>query len=331
MGLRGSLKDFGISEILQLINLQRRSGKLEVEAEEGRYQILIDQGRIVQLDKEPEESGERLEDYLILSGLVTPEQIKLAQNRAKKELKRLEEVLLNLEIISRENLVKLLRIRALDLIHQLFLLREGEYEFEAEPVNYHPETSLNLDTEQILMDGYRVRDEWKLVMGEVGSFGAVFKKKPGEFGLQDRLEPVETQIYRLVDGKRNIIHIAVLARQSRFDTAKILADLSKKQRVVLVSLPKEKEPEGKRSLLLPKIISGILFGVLLALIGSGIILFSRGFSRAERKGDIFIEERLNQAQEIYRLEKGSYPENLEALVRDGLLSEKDLHFFQKVK
>ena len=330
MGLRGSLRDFRISEILQLISLQRRSGRLEVNSEQARFQILIDKGRIVQLEKEPEEAGERLEDYLLGSGLVKVEQIKLALVRAKKELKRAEEVLVELGMISRENLLGLLRIRALDLFHQLFLLREGEYEFEAEPVNYHPEFSFNLDTEQILMDGYRVKDEWNLIMREIGSFYAVFKKKPGEFGLQDRLESVEAQIYRLVDGRRNIIQLAILSRQSRFDTAKILRDLVRKQRVELVSLPRARAPEKKVSLL-PKILFGGLIFILVVILGTGVVLFFRGYARIGEVGRAFRQERLLQAQEIYRLEKGFYNENLEQLVKEGLLSEKDLQFFQKVK
>ena len=330
MGLRGSLRDFGISEILQLISLQRRSGRLEVNSEQARFLILIDKGRIVQLEKEPEEAGERLEDYLLGSGLVKVEQIKLALVRAKKELKRPQEVLVELGMISRENLLGLLRIRALDLFHQLFLLREGEYEFEAEPVNYHPELSLNLDTEQILMDGYRVKDEWNLIMGEIGSFYAVFKKKPGEFGLSERLESVEAQVYRLVDGRRNIIQLAILSRQSKFDTAKILRDLVRKQRVELVSLPRARAPEKKVSLL-PKILFGGLIFILVVILSTGVVLFLRGYARMGEVGRAFRNERLLQAQEIYRLEKGFYNENLEQLVKEGLLSEKDLQFFQKVK
>ncbi len=167
-------------------------------------------------------------------------------------------------------------------------------------------------------------------MREIGSFYAVFKKKPGEFGLQERLESVEAQVYRLVDGRRNIIQLAILSRQSRFDTAKILRDLVRKQRVELVSLPRARAPEKKVSLL-PKILFGGLIFILVVILSTGVVLFLRGYARMGEVGRAFRNERLLQAQEIYRLEKGFYNENLEQLVKEGLLSEKDLQFFQKVK
>ena len=331
MGLKGSLRDFGISEILQLIGLQRRSGILEVRSERLRYKIFFDSGKIVLVEKEPEELGERLEDYLIRARILGADHIRYALNKARSELKMFEQVLVNLGLVKPENLRQLQAIRAQDLLHQLFLLKEGEYEFESQTVNYHPELCALLDTEQILMDGYRVKDEWSRVIRAVGGFDAVFKKKPGEFGLSDRLGADEEQVYRLVDGRRTIAELAVLTRKTRFDTAKIIADLIQKERVEPAVIPKKPlKEEKKRDALFAQLVFWALAIVFLGLLAVG----AWGYLKREKPKADFSEwlgEYRGTSEEIFYLEKGYYPQSSDELYKQGIISNKSLHFLQNVQ
>ena len=233
MGLKGSLRDFGISEILQLIGLQSRSGKLTVTANQMEYGIQISNGKVVRVEKSPESETESLESYLMRSKAATPEQIRNVAQRAKSDLKPIEAVLVDQSVVSGADLKVFLAMRNLDLINRLFLIKDGEYEFEAGPVSYHPNHVAELNTEQVLMDGYRIKDELPGILKEIGSEGAIFLKRTGEFRVEEKLDPLEDKVYRLVDGERTPTSISALARLNQFDTLKVLAELKRKGRIEL--------------------------------------------------------------------------------------------------
>jgi len=332
MGLKGSLRDFGISEILQLIGLQRRSGMLTIDAEQAEYRILIDSGKIVKVEKKPEQEGESLQDYLIISKAATVDQVRYAEQRAKTELKPLEATFIDLSVIPAGDLKTFLALRNQDILNQLFLIRDGEYEFEAGQVTFHPSFVAELDTEQVLMDGYRIKDEWPGLKKEAGSLEAVFNKKGGEFGLEDKLDELEEKVYRLVEGEKRASIIAAQARLTRFDTLKTLVDLAKKGRVELKLQEKAEAKEAKK---LP--VQTMVRAGMMAMIVVTCLLFLNGIrvyvsrSKAPEKpsnAQTWKEERTRQALEIYWLEQGNWPARLGELVSKGVLPSSDLKFLE---
>jgi len=334
MGLKGSLRDFGISEILQLIGLQRRSGVLEVRGEEAHFRVMISGGKIVGVEKEPELKSEGLSEYLVRAKMISGEKLKLAQQKSKSELKPLEAVLVELGFIASEELKSVISLRNIDLLNQLFLLKDGEYEFEAGSVSYHPNYSAELETEQVLMDGYRVRDESGLIFKEIGEGGIIFQKKPGEFGADQQLDPIANKVYRLVNGERGIDEIAGLARLTRFDTLKILVELKNKDRIEPKTLLKREL--GIRSKIIDRAIFiqvGFWLGmvIFLGLLALGMFQYqTAGFilKKPGQETGFWKEEMVRQALEVYRLERGGYPEQLGELLEVELLGERDLQFLQ---
>lgn len=332
MGLKGSLRDFGISEILQLIGLQRRSGMLTVSAEQEEYRILIDSGKIVRVEKKPEQEGESLQDYLVISKAATMDQVRYAEQRAKSELKSLEAALIDLSVIPVPELKTFLAIRNQDLINQLFLIKDGEYEFEAGPVSFHPSFVAELDTEQVLMDGYRVKDEWPGISREAGSPEAVFSRKSGELEAEEKLEEVEDRVCRLVDGQKNAAMIAAQARLTRFDTLKTLVDLTKKGRLQLKLQTKAETREAKKLPVQSLARLGVIITAVVAslLFLNGIRVYISRSKTPDKPSNTqsWKEERTRQALEIYRLEQGNWPARLEELVEKGVLPASDLKFLK---
>jgi len=332
MGLKGSLRDFGISEILQLIGLQHRTGRLEVKSEDAEYHILINTGRIVQVEKKPEIKGEGLSDYLLRANAVPKNQLKLAEAKSKAELKPLEATLVSLEFISALDIKTYIFTRNLDILHQLFLLKDGEYEFNAEPVNYHPSYTVEIETEQLLMDGYRIKDEWGPLISEIGSLDNIFQKRGGEFGPADRLEESTAKVYNLIDGNRNIDELASLCQMTKFETIKALAELKRWARIEPVKRVIEK-PEERKPMVSNIFNVGfwVLIVVLVGLFANGLRLYiSKGVTGAKPQDNFsWQEERIRGALEIYRIEQDNYPGSIIELGTKGILRIKDLKFAEK--
>ena len=330
MGLKGSLRDFGISEILQLIGLQRKSGTLTIKTPQTQYQLLINSGKIVKVEKTPELAGESIQDYLIRAKILGQEQVRNALQKAKTELKPLEVVLTDLNIITVPDLKVFVGLRNVDLINSLFLLKDGEYEFEQGPVSYHPNFAAELDTEQLLMDGYRIKDELPSISREVGSLDTVFHKKAGEFGLQEHLDPFEDAVYRLVDGEKDAKDISALARISQFDALKILAELKKKGRIESKALPREEEGSKLSAEAVSRIGFWVLVAVAALLCLNGLrVYIARSNLPTKTDYDLSWQtERMRESLEIYHLDQGNYPARLDDLVNKGFLPSEDLKFIQ---
>lgn len=330
MGLKGSLRDFGISEILQLIGLQHKSGTLTIKSPQAQYQLLISSGKIVKVEKAPELAGESIQDYLVRAKVLSQEQVRNALQKAKAELKPLEEVLTDLDLISLPDLKVFVGLRNVDLINALFLLKDGEYEFDQGPVSYHPNFAAELDTEQLLMDGYRIKDELPSISREVGSLDTVFHKKAGEFGLEEHLDAFEDAVYRLVDGQKDSKDISALARISRFDALKILAELKKKGRIESKAVSREEESPRFSAEAVSRIGFWVLVGVaaLLFLNGARVYIARSGLPANPDYDLSWQAERMRESLEIFRLDQGAYPPKLDELVSKGFLPAQDLKFIQ---
>ena len=75
IALRGNLRDFGISEVFQLIGQQRKTGVLEIAGEEQRIQLRFDAGAIVGAEPVGSHPDAALGDLLMRVGWLTRERL----------------------------------------------------------------------------------------------------------------------------------------------------------------------------------------------------------------------------------------------------------------
>ncbi|HET7452598.1 MAG TPA: DUF4388 domain-containing protein, partial [Thermoanaerobaculia bacterium] len=68
MALRGTLRDFSLGEILQLISFQRKTGVLTVEGEEDTVSVSFLDGKVVAADSLKRRFENRLGNLLVRAG-----------------------------------------------------------------------------------------------------------------------------------------------------------------------------------------------------------------------------------------------------------------------
>jgi hypothetical protein len=210
-----------------------------------------------------------------------------------------------------------------------------------------------LSTEQVLLNILRMVDEWSEIEKKVSSPHLVFKRvltlegksvdalSPQSY-LKEKLTSEQELIYNLVDGTRTVQEIIDRSLLGKFNTSEILVDLSEMGLI---------EMGGVRTPSLIKKVSMVNFREALAFVYYGaflififllLIYFKPNFlyhfwdSKIERV-DIEIPthlvhktqlDRIKNALEIYYLEKGQYPSQLEELISTKLLQKSDL-FYRK--
>jgi len=254
MALVGTIKDFGLADILQLIGLQRKTGLLTLEHDTDTVSVKFLEGSVVGADTSTRNLEDLLGSVLVRTGRITQAQLEETLRIQKSTMQRLGYILVKQNFISSTDLEEALRIQVTQIVYRLFRWREGKYRFvPMDLMEYDNEHFQPLSAETILMEGARMIDEWPMLERRIKSPQLVFKKTPAgtaldvpiaslfdadiDFGFQDtpgheekkddepRLSPEERDVLRLVDGKATVQDVVDTSALAEFDVYRLLVEL----------------------------------------------------------------------------------------------------------
>src|SRR5438094_5029874 len=178
MALEGTLKDFSLADIFQLIGLQRKTGVLTLRGKDDTVTVTFLDGKVVAADSLNRRLETRLGSVLIKSGLLTQEQLSHALAIQKETLQRLGFVLTHYGIISADALKQAIQLQILQIVYRLFRWKDGDYHFSQETtIEYDRDNVVPITAESILMEGARMIDEWPIIEKRIRSYEMVFRKK----------------------------------------------------------------------------------------------------------------------------------------------------------
>ncbi|HEU4403580.1 MAG TPA: DUF4388 domain-containing protein [Candidatus Polarisedimenticolia bacterium] len=244
MALKGTLKDFSLADIFQLIGIQRKTGVLTLKNDKEVVTVSFVDGNVVAADSLHRRLEDRLGTVLVKSGRIGEPQLQEALKIQKNTLKRMGNILVESGFIDAQALRDALQIQISQMIYRLFRWRDGEYNFsQEERVDYDADHVVPMSAESILMEGARILDEWPMIEKGIKSFSTVFRQAnveiarsgPGSAAAVDEaaravtLSEQERQVHALVDGKRSVQEITERCPLSEFDTCRILYELVGRQ------------------------------------------------------------------------------------------------------
>jgi hypothetical protein len=101
---------------------------------------------------------------------------------------------------------------------------EGDFSFtpDVEP----PEESINLTTEQMLLEASRKAEQWEDIKEVISSTEAVFNISPSGSTDTVSLKPIEWQVLAQINGQRSVIDIAEILELHEFEVARIIYSLT---------------------------------------------------------------------------------------------------------
>jgi hypothetical protein len=359
MALRGTLRDFSLGEILQLIGYQRKTGVLTVEGEQDTVLVSFVDGRVVAADSVKRPFENRVGSLLVRAGKITPDILNRALEEQRRSKQRLGSALLARKAISADDLRVALRTQILNLIYRLFRWKDGRYFFSQESsVDYDSDHFTPVATENILMEAARMSDEWPLIEARIPSTDLVFRRAPGTESLslvatdsgqrpgELLVSREEAIVWKLVDGVRTVAEITESTFLSDFDVVKALDQLIGRQLLVAVDRPASAgTPSGAERIVAPAFHEPSRFfpAAVLAIALLGLGVFSAVFLpknpanillRSSRPGGLLAPlensisvsrlQRVDRGIELYYLSQGSYPENLSKLGSVSILEDYSL-------
>lgn len=243
MALQGSIKDFGLPDIFQLIGLQRKTGLLTLKGDKEHVTVTFEQGMVVHADSPHKRVDDRLGNVLVKTGKLSKENLDQALATQKATLQRLGHVMVDKGFISQQDLREALQVQVSGLVFRVFRWKDGDYHFEpADNVEFDRENFNPMSADFILMEGIRMVDEWPIIEKKIPTMDIVFRPAvdPSQIESGDgdghgdekggasnriRLSGEEERIFRKVDGVRTVQGIIDASGMGEFDTCRILYDL----------------------------------------------------------------------------------------------------------
>lgn len=228
MALEGSIKDFGIADIFQLINLQKKSGILTIQNGEATASINFAGGEIVYAVSSNMGENEKIGRLLIGLGKLTEKALEEALIIQQNTGGKTGHILTASGEITEDDLKEVLQIQIKDVIFQAFRWKDGWYKFDAREIEYEKEYQIPIPTDFILMEGIRMLDEWPYIESHIPSESIIFSQSlKGEEAesLFSSLTPEEMNVFNLIDGRRDIRKIEQLVNLTEFEVYKTIAAL----------------------------------------------------------------------------------------------------------
>lgn len=330
MALKGQLSDFNLAEILQLIASQQKSGFLNVEAQRNMV-FIFDKGNLISTRDRRSESRDPLRSYLKAYGFFTEADWKNIDYVQKNSNLDLTEILLSEDLLSTEELERVLKSIAQEMTHQGMKLRRGRYDFN--PTKGAPpgvRSPFRVDIQGLLMEAARRLDEEQNLKEALPSPAITFCA--GDKNIpENHLGPIGRRIMELA---LSGLPLGKIIRQGHVESFVVL-DMLKKwcDEGFLTALQPGNEDEGNDAQKSGKIKLGRKLGLrsvtlvtllVLAFGGGGWVRWLDTEIVVSTAGDELraaqIHDEVVAAAQLYRYDKGVWPQTLNELVRGGLLS-----------
>jgi hypothetical protein len=163
---------------------------------------------------------ERLGESLLLRGRITARQYVEASKMIRPG-RRLGAILVEMGALDSEELIPAVEQQVKEILLELFHWTHGSYELVMKDVDPETVFTVNISTENLLLEGVRRTRSWSQLMRGLGDIGAVLARTPGSDHKLD-LTTEEQEVLAQVNGRSTVEQICDVSYLSHFDTCRIL-------------------------------------------------------------------------------------------------------------
>ena len=214
--LSGDLRAFPLPDILLMINTNHKTGLLRCMQPGAAKSVEWENGEIVFARSSM--PGDRLGAFLLAHEKVTAAQLQQASPMVGTQ-DRLGKALIKIGALTPSELWSAVQGQVTEIVYSLFHWKEGQFEFKEGPPSSE-KISLDINVMNLIMEGTRRLDEWSRIREKIQNDRIILAplKSLAELARAVTLSDFEKVVLALVDGRRTVRDIIVLARQGEFET-----------------------------------------------------------------------------------------------------------------
>lgn len=223
--LSGDLASISIAEILQLLEVQRKTGVLTLNRQDGQVNLFLRDGDLDFATHAGLPHEFLLGRYLVDKGDLTREELDKHILSARKTEKRLGDYLVSEDVLSEEVLERALVQQTSELVYEIVRWRKGRFRFSQDAPEHDDEaTRLGLRTAGLVMEGFRRVDEWRLIEDSFDFGDVLFRDDLAIDNLssQEDLREEERAALKAINGDATVGEILDKLGGSSFESCKVL-------------------------------------------------------------------------------------------------------------
>jgi tetratricopeptide (TPR) repeat protein len=244
MAIEGPLRELGIHDVFQLLDLSRKTGRLRVTSalRDNEGTVSFRSGRVVAatIRSNPHPIGQ----ILLHAGKITEAELEQARTIQQQpgERRRLADILVSSGALTPREVERQMRRQIEAVVFELMSWQEGFFSFVDGDVDESAaDGSTGLSAESLLMEAARRIDEWTRIAQLVPNMAvtpALAEINADHAPMLD-LRPNEWEVLSAIDGQTDLRAIAAAVGVSDFDVARIMYGLVSTGIVVLrASVPR---------------------------------------------------------------------------------------------
>jgi hypothetical protein len=238
MALRGNLRDFGTTQLLNLVHLAHKTGALQLRHNSKSSELFFQRGKLVHASMTGDDG--LLTSMLVKSGKLSSAQAKALEQRARGYGdKRLALALIRNGYVTKEDVVQSATRYLLDIVYRLFTWTEGQFLFESDKQPDADRLTIPIELGNVIMEGSRRVQEWERLRDELPDLNMALKftDHPDAKLKNINLTAQEWKIISYVKPTNSIKQIAQANAMSDFQIRKIVYGMLQAGLVELVRPP----------------------------------------------------------------------------------------------
>ena len=240
MALKGNLRDFSTTQLLNLINLARKTGTLSIQTDSESARMSFREGKLIYAHM-GHDNGNHLAQILQSSGKLSPEQAQVIQSHADgKSDKEIGHLLVTARRVTQNDIIQSVRQNVLDTVYKLFTWGEGVFRFDANKLPNSGYITIPIDLESVIMEGSRRLKEWEILQDELPDLDVSlrFTDRPDARLRNINLTVEEWRVVSFVNPRNSIRQIAKANNLSDFEIRRIVYGMLQAGLVEFVNQPK---------------------------------------------------------------------------------------------
>jgi hypothetical protein len=223
MALKGNLRDFSITQVLNLVNVAQKTGTLVVERAQEQVFVSFNEGKLSYAH-----NGNSPASLTMV--LYHAKKLNAAQARAINERsagmsdKELGLLLINSNYMSQQDIISSLQAYYLNLVTRLFTWAEGLFHFDTELLPPKDRITVRIGLENLIIEGTRKMREYEQLQGEIPSLEMAlkFSQRPGINLRNLSLSADEWKVISFINPKNTIRQIARATNKNDLDIRRIV-------------------------------------------------------------------------------------------------------------
>ena len=223
MALKGNLRDFSTTQLLNLINLARKTGVLTIEAQGTSARLFFREGKLIHASLSDQDR--HLANMLLKAGKLSSEQSRTI--RAHSEIdsaKELGLLLIHAGYVTQNDIVQSVKAYILDVAYALFAWVEDLFYFESSLLPSEDKITVPINLENIIMEGSRRLKEWERLQDELPDLNRAlrFTDRPDTKLRDINLSVEEWRVISFINPRNTIKQIAQSNNMDDFQIRKIV-------------------------------------------------------------------------------------------------------------